>query len=178
MSRIGKQPVELPAGVKVAIANGVVNIEGPKGKLSQTVGHGVEVHQEGSELLVKKVVDDQQATANYGTTRALLRNMVHGVTNGWTKTLELSGVGYRASLAGKTLQLSVGLSYEVKVDLPEGIAGKVNNNTVIELESIDLQKLGNFAAKIRKIRPAEPYLGKGIKYAGEQIRRKAGKTGK
>lgn len=177
MSRIGKLPVELPSGVKATIANGVAVIEGPRGKLECALGSGVEVAQEGSALVVRRTGSDKQSAANYGTARAHLANMVKGVTQGWKKSLEMNGVGYTAALSGNTLTLKVGFSHDVAIPLPQGLKCKVERN-LIELESNDRQQVGNLAAKIRKIRPPEPYLGKGIKYTTETIKRKAGKTAK
>ena len=177
MSRIGKLPVELPSGVKASVNAGVALIEGPRGKMEYRFGRGVEVTLDGNSLVVKKTGGDKQSAANYGTTRAHLANMVLGVTNGWKRALEFNGVGYTASLAGNKLTVKVGLSHDVIIELPAAVKCKVERN-VVELESNDKQLVGNLAAKIRKIRPPEPYLGKGIKYTTEVIKKKAGKTAK
>lgn len=178
MSRIGKLPVTVPSGVKTSIAaDGLVLVEGPRGKLSYRPGTGVKVLMNGDTIVVERTGQDRQSQANYGTTRAILNNMVTGVSKGWKRSLELHGVGYTAKLQGSTLVLSVGFSHDVKMELPNEVKAAVNKN-VIELECNDRQLLGVVAARIRKVQPPEPYLGKGIKYAEETIRRKAGKTGK
>ena len=177
MSRIGKLPISLPSGVKATLNNGVATIEGPRGKLNFKWGSDVSVTQEGDTLVVNCLADTQQASANHGSARADIANMVTGVTTGWKKSLELNGVGYVASVSGDKLTLKVGLSHDVVMTLPEGVKCKVDKN-IIELESNDRQTVGNFAAKVRKVRPPEPYLGKGIKYTTETIKRKAGKTAK
>mgnify|MGYP005725858193 CR=1 FL=1 len=178
MSRIGKQPVALPAGVTPKVSPTTVSVQGPRGTLSYKLGSGVEVILEDGALVVRRISGDKQAFANFGTTRALLNNMVIGVTEGWKRSLELSGVGYRATISGQKLTLNVGLSYQVDMDIPREVSCKVDKNTTIHLESNDRELMGNIAAKIRRVRPPEPYLGKGIKYAEETIRRKAGKAGK
>jgi large subunit ribosomal protein L6 len=177
MSRIGKLPVALPAGVKGAISGSVVSVEGPKGKLSFSVRSGVKVELQEGKFLVALVGSDSQSKADYGTTRATLNNMVKGVSAGWKKVLELNGVGYTAKLQGKNLVLAVGFSHDVVMPVPEAIKCAIVKNT-IELESADKELLGTFAAKARDVQPPEPYLGKGIKYSDEKVRRKAGKTGK
>lgn len=177
MSRIGKQPVELPSGVKASVANGRAVIEGPRGKLEYCCAHGVAIAVAGNTIVVTRTGSGKQADANYGTTRAHLANMVAGVTKGWKKSLEFNGVGYTAALAGNKLTVKVGLSHDVVLELPAGMKCKVERN-IVELESNDKQQVGNLAATIRKIRPPEPYLGKGIKYTTEVIKRKAGKTAK
>jgi large subunit ribosomal protein L6 len=177
MSRIGKLPVALPQGVKGAVAGGVVSVEGPKGKLSFTVTRGVSVDVVDGKIVVSLVGSDAQAKANYGTVRATINNMVKGVSAGWKRNLELNGVGFTAKLQGKEIVLSVGFSHDVTIPVPDGVKATVGKNT-IELESSDRELVGTLAAKIRAVQPPEPYLGKGIKYAEEKIRRKAGKTGK
>lgn len=177
MSRVGKQPVVLPNGIQAEIKDNVVSMKGPKGALSMKLGSGVKVVNESGKLVVSTVNNDKQAQANYGTTRALLNNMVKGLTTGWKRSLEMNGVGFTAKIAGQNLTLSVGFSHDVTVILPKEIKCTVNKN-VIELESNDRCLVGTYASKIRKVQPPEPYLGKGIKYAEEKIRRKAGKTGK
>jgi len=178
MSRVGRQPVAVPSGVKIGIANQLISVEGPKGRLEYGIAKGLSVAQENNSLVIK--VDagaSRQTRADYGSIRAHIQNMVIGVTTGWKRSLELNGVGYTASIAGQKLELKVGFSHEVIIDLPKAVKGGVVKN-VIELESHDKQLLGVVASGIRKIRPPEPYLGKGIKHTTEKIRRKAGKTGK
>lgn len=177
MSRIGKLPVAIPSGVKGAVAAGVVSVEGPKGKLSFTVRPGVAVEIVDGKFIVSMVGSDLQAKADYGTARATINNMVEGVSKGWKKTLELNGVGFNAKLQGQKLVLSVGFSHDVVMDIPAAVKCVVAKNS-IEMESADREALGTFAAKVRQVQPPEPYLGKGIKYSDEKIRRKAGKTGK
>lgn len=177
MSRIGKLPVAIPQGVKAAVAGQLVSVEGPKGKLSFSVRPGVKVEVADSNFVVSMTGNDAQSKADYGTTRATINNMVQGVSKGWKRLLELNGVGFAAKLQGKNLVLSVGFSHEVSIELPNEIKANVQKNSV-ELESADRELVGTYAAKIRQVQPPEPYLGKGIKYAEEKIRRKAGKTGK
>lgn len=177
MSRIGKQPIIIPSGAKVQIQDGVVKVEGPKGKLSYVVGHGVSAAVEDGQVVVTLLAKDSQARANYGTTRSHINNMVLGVTTGWQKALELNGVGFTASMKGSTLILNTGYSHESQVEIPKEITCKTEK-TKIDLECADKELVGQVAARIRKICPPEPYLGKGIKYADEHVRRKAGKTGK
>lgn len=182
MSRIGKQPVKLPSGVKAAVEGRLVSVEGPKGKLQYRAGEGVSIAINDGVLSVTmhNTTDRRKLVryrANYGTTRARINNMVLGVTQGWKRTLELSGVGYTASLKGQQLVIAAGYSHEVKLDIPKSIKVTVNK-TVVDLEGPDVDALGILAASMRKVRKPEPYLGKGIKYAEETIRRKAGKTGK
>lgn len=177
MSRIGKQPVTVPQGVKASVSGGVVFIEGPLGKLQYKPGNGVKVVSENGKVIVSRVSEDKQTKADFGTTRARINNMVSGVTKGWKRSLELSGVGYTAKIAGAKLTLAVGFSHDVEIEVPKIVKCVVNKNT-IELESCDRELLGTLASKIRKVQPPEPYLGKGIKYTEETIRRKAGKAGK
>lgn len=178
MSRIGKMPVELPSGVKASLANGIVNIEGPLGKLQFKPGEGVSANVEGSKIVVVCANQaDKQHNANYGTARAIINNMVLGVSKGWKRALELNGVGFVAKVGGQNLTLTVGYSHDVILPIPKVIKATVEKNR-IDLESCDREALGTFAAKVRKVNPPEPYLGKGIKYVEETIRRKAGKAGK
>ena len=178
MSRVGKQPVVVPAGVKAGMMGEIVKIEGPKGSLECSIPRGVSVALEGGKLMVTAAgIADRQIKANYGTTRAHLNNMVLGVTKGWKRSLELSGIGFNAKVQGALLILAVGYSHDVKMEIPKGVKCAVNKN-LIELESADKELLGTFAARIRKVRPPEPYLGKGVKFSEETVRRKAGKTGK
>ncbi len=179
MSRVGKKPVELPKGVQASISGNVVSIQGPKGKLQYTLGRGVSAKIEGTSIsLSVSDTNDSQVKANWGSARANVLNMVQGVNQIFTKTLELQGVGYNASVQKNALKLVVGLSHEVLMPIPTGIACKVDKQTTVILEASDKQLLGNFAANVRKIRPPEPYLGKGIRIVGQYVRRKAGKAGK
>jgi len=182
MSRIGKMPVKLPNGVKATINGNQVQIEGPGGKLGTTLGNGVSVSQAEGALIVAVAKgedrrQEKQLRANFGTARAKLNNMVLGVTKGWKRGLELNGVGFTATLNGQVLVLAAGYSHEVKITLPKEIKAVVGK-TSIDLQSADRELLGTYAAKIRKVRKPEPYLGKGIKYSEEVVRRKAGKAGK
>ena len=187
MSRVGKQPVTIPAGVKVSVQDGVVLIEGPKGKLSFTPAKEVGVTVQEGKLIVAPLVVQKdkkgedflspQVKANFGTARATINNMVSGVTKPWKRVLELNGVGFTAKVQGQVLTLAVGFSHDVLIDIPTVIKCVVVKNQ-IELESVDRQLVGTLASRIRKVQPPEPYLGKGIKYLEEKVRRKAGKTGK
>ena len=176
MSRIGKQPVTVPEKVQVAINNGVVEVKGPKGQLSYELTESVSVEQADNKVIVKPIDGSNKSKAMWGLTRTLINNMVVGVTDGFKKTLEFNGVGYKAVAKGDTLTLNLGYSHPINYKLPEGIAAKVVKNT-IELEGCNKELVGFAAAKIRSFRPPEPYKGKGIKYSDEVIIRKAGKTG-
>lgn len=177
MSRVGKQPISIPSGVTVKVDGGIVAVSGPKGNLSCEVGKGVSVALEGGKILVGLVKHGKQENANFGTTRAKLNNMVKGVSQGWKRSLEMSGVGFTAKLAGQSLTLTVGFSHEVNLPIPKVVKCTVAKTT-IDLESPDKEEIGRFAATIRKTKKPEPYLGKGIRYSDEVIRRKQGKTGK
>ncbi|MCD8378796.1 MAG: 50S ribosomal protein L6 [Lachnospiraceae bacterium] len=178
MSRIGRMPIAVPAGVTVEIAeNNLVTVKGPKGTLKRALAPEMEIKQEGAELIVSRPNDLKKMKSLHGLTRTLLHNMVVGVTEGYEKKLEINGVGYRASKSGKTLTLNLGYSHPVEMTDPEGIETSVENN-IITVKGIDKEKVGQFAAQIRDKRRPEPYKGKGIKYADETIRRKVGKTGK
>ncbi len=177
MSRIGKQPIVMPKGVSLTIENDVATVKGPKGILTQAISPDIIVEQEEGQVLVKRNSDAKQYRALHGLTRALLANMVNGVTNGFEKKLELVGVGYRAQMQGKKLVISIGFSHPVEIDPPEGIEFEVPAVTKITVKGIDKQLVGNTAAHIRAIRKPEPYKGKGIKYENETIRRKVGKAG-
>ena len=178
MSRIGKIPVQVPQGVKTSFNGGVVSIEGPKGKMEYKLAKGVEASLDGSEIVIKLGSDlGPNAAADYGTARATINNMVQGVTKGWKRSLELNGVGFNAKMQGTKLVLQVGFSHDVEFEIPKEIKAVITKNN-IDLESTDRQLVGTFAAKIRKVQPPEPYLGKGIKFSEEKVRRKAGKTGK
>ena len=178
MSRIGKMPIAVPAGVTVDIAeNNKVTVKGPKGELSRVLAAEMEITQEGAEITVKRPNDLKRNKALHGLTRTLLNNMIIGVTDGYTKTLEVNGVGYRAAKQGKKLVLNLGYSHPVEMEDPEGLETKVEDNKII-VSGIDKEKVGQYAAEIRQKRAPEPYKGKGIKYDYEVIRRKVGKTGK
>lgn len=177
MSRIGKRPIPVPGSVKVAIDGHHVAIEGPKGKLSRTLEPQVSVQLEDGVITVSRIDDSREARALHGLSRTLVANMVEGVQNGFTKSLEMVGVGYRATLEGKNLTLAIGYSHPVKFEPPEGIELAVEGVNKIHVKGADKQQVGDLAAKIREVRPPEPYKGKGIKYQGEVVRRKAGKSG-
>ncbi len=176
MSRIGKQPIPLPNGVKVEIKDEKVTVKGPKGYLERGFVPLVSLETDGPSVVVKPADDSRQARAFHGLFRTLVNNMVVGVSTGFSKQLELVGVGYKADLQGKTLNLAVGYSHPVNFPLPEGIEAKIDRQK-ITISGIDKEVVGQTAAKIRALRPPEPYKGKGIKYSDEIIRRKAGKTG-
>ena len=178
MSRIGRLPVAIPAGVTVEIAeNNVVTVKGPKGTLVRELPTEMEIKVEGEEVVVTRPNDLKKMKSLHGLTRTLINNMVVGVTEGYTKELEVNGVGYRAQKSGKVLTLHLGYSHPVEVEDPEGLESKVDGNKII-ISGIDKEKVGQYAAEIRDKRRPEPYKGKGIKYADEVIRRKVGKTGK
>ena len=178
MSRIGKMPVVIPAGVTVDIQPGnVVTAKGPKGELKRELDHEMTLEQKDNEIIVTRPDDLKRHKALHGLTRALLHNMVVGVTDGFTKTLEINGVGYRAQKQGKKLVLSLGYSHPIEMEDPAGLESTVEGNKII-IKGIDKQAVGQYAANIREKRAPEPYKGKGIKYADEIIRRKVGKTGK
>ena len=176
MSRIGKKPVPIPAGVEVKVGGDAVQIKGPKGTLSTPVHPSVTYAVEGSEIAVNRVDDSRLACSQHGLRRTLLANCVEGVTKGFQKTLEVIGVGYKVAVQGKKVVLTVGFSHPVEFPLPQGIDAVVDGSK-LNLTGIDKQLLGEVAAQIRRVRPPEPYKGKGIKYAEEHIRRKAGKSG-
>lgn len=181
MSRVGKKPIELPPGVDVIINGNVVTVKGPKGELKRTLHPLVTVTREGSVLQVSRKDDERQARALHGLTRALLANMVTGVSTGFKKTLEIGAesVGYRAEMSGKNLVLYLGYSHPIEFAPPPGISLQTDPKTrTIEVSGIDKELVGEVAARVRKLRPPEPYKGKGIRYQGEIIRRKAGKAGK
>jgi large subunit ribosomal protein L6 len=179
MSRIGKLPITVPAGVTVTVdADNLVTVKGPKGTLCQQVNPAITVKQEGNVLTLERPTDNKPHKAMHGLYRALIHNMVVGVTDGFTKTLEMVGTGYRASVEGKTLTINIGFSHPVVLEAPEGITYETPNQTTILVKGSNKQQVGNLAADIRAIRKPEPYLGKGIKYKDEHIRRKEGKTGK
>jgi large subunit ribosomal protein L6 len=175
VSRIGKQPIAVPDGVEIDVKPGVVSVKGPKGELSQAVSPDMKVEQSNGTLTVERPTDRGEHRALHGLTRSLIANMVEGVTDGFEKRLEIQGVGYRARLQGKALELSVGYSHPVSVTAPEGIEFEVPTPTQVIVRGIDKQLVGEIAARIRRSRPPEPYKGKGVRYAGEHVRRKVGK---
>lgn len=178
MSRIGLRPIEIPSGVDLQFGSGLVTVKGPKGQLEQRVNPDMVLERENGTLRVSRPSDERMYRQLHGLTRTLIANMVQGVTVGYTKNLEIQGVGYRAALEGKTLILNVGYSHPVRMDPPEGIQFTVDGNTRLAVVGIDKQQVGEQAAQIRRVRPPEPYKGKGIRYQGEVVRRKAGKAGK
>ena len=175
MSRIGKKPIEIPSGVTLTLDGQTVSVKGPKGQLAWTVAEEVVLKQEDGSLTLAPRDESQRARAMWGLSRSLVANMVDGVTKGYEETLELVGVGYRAAMKGSNLSLQLGFSHDVDVPAPQGIAFAVPKQTEIKISGIDKQLVGETAARIRRIRPPEPYKGKGVRYAGEQVRRKEGK---
>jgi len=178
MSRIGKKSIEIPSGVTVTINDNTVTVKGPKGELTKTFHPDLTITQEENIITVTRPSDSKEHRMIHGTSRSLLANMIEGVANGYTKTLELVGVGYRAQKQGNKLVLSVGYSHPVEFVQDSDIEFEVPSNTKIIVKGIDKEKVGEVAAKIRAVRPPEPYKGKGIRYEGEHVRRKEGKTGK
>jgi large subunit ribosomal protein L6 len=178
MSRIGKSPIPVPAGVDVAISGSNVTVKGPKGTLVRDLPGAVTVRQDGDTLLVERPDDERQSKAMHGLVRSLVNNMVVGVSEEFSKELEIIGTGYRAALQGSTLDLSLGFSHPVKVDAPTGITFEVPTPTRIVVRGIDKEQVGQVAADIRALRKPEPYKGKGVRYLGEYVPKKAGKTGK
>ena len=175
MSRIGRKPIEIPTGVNVAVDPGRVMVNGPLGELQQQLPQRMKVERDGDTLVVTRPTERGDDRALHGLTRTLVANMVEGVTNGFEKRLQIQGVGYRASLRGTALELNVGFSHSVVKDAPAGITYEVPTPTEIVVKGIDKQQVGQIAAEIRKVRPPEPYKGKGIRYEGEYVRRKVGK---
>jgi large subunit ribosomal protein L6 len=177
MSRIGRAPVEVPDKVEVNISDETLRIKGPRGELNVHVGRGVAIKQEDGNIVVERQSDAPEHRAMHGLTRSLIQNAVTGVTEGFAKTLQIQGVGYRGSLQGRDINLQVGYSHPVIISPPEGIDFEMPNPTTIIVRGIDKQRVGQVAAEIRRVRPPEPYKGKGIRYSDEQVRRKVGKTG-
>ena len=175
MSRIGKVPVAIPSGVSADIADGTLTVKGPKGTLSIGLSDLVTYDLADGQITVSPANDTKPARSHWGMQRTLVNNLVTGVTEGYTKVLEITGVGYRANAQGKNLKLQLGYSHDVDFPVPEGIEIKTPDNTTVEISGIDKQAVGETAARIRKIRPPEPYKGKGVRYAGEQVPRKEGK---
>lgn len=178
MSRIGKKHIEIPAGVTVTINGSEVAVKGPKGELSRTFNSDLTISMEENVLTVTRPSDAKEHRALHGTTRAVIANMVEGVSKGFEKTLELIGVGYRAQKQGNKLVLSVGYSHPVEFDVEQGLEVEVPSNTKVIIKGINKERVGALAADVRQVRPPEPYKGKGIRYEGEFVRRKEGKTGK
>lgn len=178
MSRVGNKPVEIPSGVDVKIDGNIITVKGPKGELQKEFHPDMIVKMEGSEILVQRPSDEKLHRSLHGTTKSIIFNMVEGVTNGFTKTLELVGVGYRASMSGNKLIVNVGLSHPVEFTPEEGIEIEVPSNTKIIIKGIDKERVGALASNVRATRKPEPYKGKGVRYEGEHVRRKVGKTGK
>ncbi len=178
MSRIGRLPIPVPAGVDVTIVGNTVTVKGPKGTLSHSVVDPIKVAKEDGALKVTRPDDDRDSRARHGLTRSLLNNMVVGVTQGYTKSMEIVGVGYRVTAKGKDLEFALGYSHPVPVPAPDGISFVVESPIKFRVEGIDKQQVGEVAANIRKLRKPDPYKGKGVRYAGEVVRRKVGKTGK
>ncbi len=178
MSRVGNNPINIPSGVEISMDKNHIKVSGSKGILEMEVNALIKIETEGNTLLVKRSKDDKNSKSLHGLYRALLNNMVLGVSEGFNKGLELVGVGYRASGGGNALTLSIGYSHPVQIEAPEGITFTVSDNTKLVVSGIDKHLVGQVAANIRKIRPPEVYKGKGIRYTGEYVRRKAGKAGK
>ncbi|MGO3097305.1 50S ribosomal protein L6 [Corynebacterium variabile] len=178
MSRIGKAPVAVPANVTVTIDGQTVEVKGPKGTLSQELPAPITAVQEGNEILVQRPDDHRKTRSLHGLSRSLVNNMVVGVTEGYTQKMEIFGVGYRVQAKGKNLEFALGYSHPVLIEAPEGITFAVDGNTKFSVAGIDKQQVGQISANIRRLRKDDPYKGKGIRYEGEQIRRKVGKTGK
>ena len=177
MSRIGKQPIAVPSGVKVRVAEGSVVAEGPKGKVTQAIVPGTGVEANDNQLLVTRQNDERETRARHGLMRALLANAVTGVSQGFTKTLDIVGVGYRAELKGRALHLALGYSHPVVFALPPGVDVAVEKNTRITVTGADRQQVGQVASEIRSLRPPDPYKGKGVRYSDERLRLKVGKAG-
>ena len=178
MSRIGKAPITVPAGVDVTVSGRNISVKGPKGTLSRAIPGGITIEQDGDTLTCERPNDENKNKALHGLTRSLVNNMVIGVTEGFSKQLEIVGVGYRAEPQGNGLRLSLGFSHTVDVAAPEGITFEVDKQTNVKISGIDKEVVGQVAANIRSIRKPEPYKGKGVRYAGERVQRKAGKAGK
>src|ERR1051326_709688 len=177
MSRIGKRPLPVPQGVTVKLDGNHVMVKGPKGELNRQVHEELKVRMDNNQILVERPSDESKHKALHGLTRALLKNMIEGVTQGYLRTLEIQGVGYKAEVRPPGIRLTVGFSHPVDFKAPAGIKLTVDNNVIVKVEGADKELVGQVASEIRKVRPPEPYKGKGIRYQGEQVRRKAGKTG-
>ena len=178
MSRIGRQPIPVPSGVEVSLSGATVVVKGPKGTLTREIAEPIVVRQEDGNLVVERPNDERRSRALHGLSRTLVQNMVTGVTAGFSKELEIVGVGYRAVLQGQSLQLALGFSHGVNVSAPDGISFEVPIPTRVVVKGVDKEQVGQVAANIRKIRKPEPYKGKGVRYLGERVQRKAGKAAK
>ena len=178
MSRIGRLPIDVPAGVDVKVDGSAVTVKGPKGELALTVASPIEVKLEDGQVLVTRPDDERESRSLHGLTRTLIQNQIIGVTQGYSKGLEIVGTGYRVAAKGNSLEFALGFSHSITVDPPAGITFAVEGNTKLTVHGIDKQAVGEAAANIRKLRKPEPYKGKGVRYAGEVVRRKAGKAGK
>jgi large subunit ribosomal protein L6 len=177
MSRIGKRPIEIPSGVTVTIGDGHIDVKGPKGQLSGPLPPPIQAEVADGRVVFTRPDDSKQSRSLHGLVRALTSNLVEGVTNGFKKALEIEGVGYRADVSGNKITLNLGFSHPVVMEVPSGLSVSMESNTRMTVEGIDKAAVGQFAADIRELRPPEPYKGKGIRYQGEHIRRKVGKTG-
>ncbi|MCL5406037.1 MAG: 50S ribosomal protein L6 [Deltaproteobacteria bacterium] len=177
MSRVGKLPIPLPKGVDVSLEGSALTVKGPKGTLQRSIPAGIDVDISKETVAFMRRDDSKESRSTHGLIRALVNNMVRGVSEGFVKGLEIQGTGYRAEVQGKTLNLNLGFSRPVQFDLPDGINASVDRSNVVRLEGIDIEILGETAARIRALRPVEPYKGKGIRYSGERVHRKVGKTG-
>jgi len=177
MSRVGKKPIPIPEKTEVIYKDNTITVKGGKGTLSRTIHSAVDLTIEDNQLQVNLIKDDRSSRAYQGLTRSLLASMVEGVNNGFERILEISGIGYRAELRGQTIVFNLGYSHPIDFNLPEGVQATIERNNIVKLSGIDRELLGQTAASIRQLRPPEPYKGKGIKYAEETIRKKAGKTG-
>jgi large subunit ribosomal protein L6 len=177
MSRVGKKPIPIPDKAKISYKDRLISVQGEKGKLERTIHPAIDLEIDDKTLIVTMKEETRSNRALQGMTRSLVASMVDGVTKGFERVLEINGIGYRAEVKGKKLVLNLGFSHPINFDLPEGISAAIDKNTIIKLSGIDKQLLGQTAASIRRLRPPEPYKGKGIKYAEEYIQRKAGKTG-
>lgn len=178
MSRVGKKPISIPDKTKITYTDRLLTVQGEKGSLSRTIHEAVDLNIEDSLIHVTLSKDDKNTRALQGLTRSLVSNMVTGVSKGFERVLEINGIGYRAEVSGNNIIFNLGYSHPINFNIPEGIAASVDKNNVVRLTGIDKEKLGQTAASIRRLRPPEPYKGKGVKYAEEHIQRKAGKTGK
>ena len=177
MSRVGRQVISIPDGVQISLSEDEIGVKGPKGELSGPLPNGIKASIDDGLLSFSRESETKEVRSLHGLTRALANNMVVGVTEGFAKGLEIEGVGYRAEVKGKTLVLTLGFSHLVEMPIPEGLSVKVENTTSVKVEGINKEVVGQYAADIRRLRPPEPYKGKGIRYTGEHIRRKVGKTG-
>lgn len=176
MSRIGQKPIDIPKGVKLALNPGQVDVEGPKGKMSFAISRRIKASLKENVLVLERQSDDIPDKSIHGTTRSVIANMIKGVTDGFSKELQIEGVGFKAAIQGKQLNLALGFTHPVIFDIPEGLTAETPKPTLVIIKGVDKVKVGHFAAKIRKVYEAEPYKGKGVRYAGEVVRRKAGKT--